>query len=153
MAATSRFAIAVHAASALGYMAARGEDGWIGSPALAESIQTNPVVVRRIVMALARAGLIESQPGRGGGSRLARPAECITLADIYRAVEERETPVLAYNPNPPNPRCPVSSSMRDALTPVFAGVDDAVLAALEKTTLAELVGRVRAKPAAEQKAG
>ena len=148
MAATSRFAIAVHAATALGYKADRGDEGWIGSPALAESIQTNPVVVRRIVMALARAGLIESQPGRGGGSRLARPAESITLADIYRAVEEGETPVLAYNPNPPNPRCEVSSSIRNALTPVFAGVDDAVKAALEKTTLAELVARIGSEHAA-----
>jgi len=143
MAATSRFAIAVHVVTALGYRARLGDNGWIGSPALAESIQTNPVVVRRIVMSLAKAGLIESQPGRGGGSRLARPADSISLAEIYRAVEGGAAPVLAHNPNPPNRGCPVSSSMRDALTPVFAGVDAAVEEALERTSLADVVARVR----------
>lgn len=149
MAATSRFAIAVHAATALAYRVERGDTGWIGSPALAESIRTNPVVVRRIVMALASAGLIESQPGRGGGSRLAKPAGTITLADIYRAVEGGAAPVLAHNPNSPNLACAVSSSMHDALKPVFAEVDSAVEAALERTTLAQVAARVRKRPAAE----
>ncbi|MBB4636867.1 Rrf2 family transcriptional regulator [Longimicrobium terrae] len=147
MAATTRFAIAVHAATALAHRAQREGTAWVGSPALAESIGTNPVVVRRIVMSLAGAGLIESQPGRGGGSRLARPAKAITLADIYRAVEGGNSPVLAHNPNPTNPGCAVSCSMHDALAPVFTEVDAAVESALDRTTLADVVARVRPPPA------
>jgi hypothetical protein len=52
--------------------------------------------------------------------------------------------VLAHNPNPPDRRCAVSCAMRGALAPVFAAVDDAVDAALGRTTLADVVARVAA---------
>jgi Rrf2 family protein len=144
VAANSRFAVAVHALAALAYRGARGE-AWTSSDKLAESIRTNPVVVRRAVAALARAGLVASQPGRGGGARLARAPEDIPLAAVHRAVEAADGGgVLAHNPNPPNRRCAVSCAMRGALTPVFAAVDDAVAQALGRTTLADVVAQVRA---------
>jgi Rrf2 family protein len=144
VAANSRFAVAVHALAALAYRGGRGE-AWTSSDKLAESIRTNPVVVRRAVAALVRAGLVESQAGRGGGARLARAPEDIPLVAVHRALEaDAGRGVLAHNPNPPNRRCPVSCAMRDALTPVFAAVDDAVGRALGRTTLADVVAQVRA---------
>jgi Rrf2 family protein len=137
MAANSRFAVAVHAATALAYRVARG-DTWVSSEQLAESVRTNPVVVRRAVTALVRAGLAEAQPGRGGGARLARPPAEIALADIYRAVEGAGG-VLAHNANAPNRACPVSCGMRRALTPVFAAVESAVDDALGRTTVADVL--------------
>jgi Rrf2 family protein len=118
MAATSRFAVAVHAAAVLAYRGARG-DAWVSSERVAESVGTNPVVVRRVLAALARAGLVETRLGAEGGARLTRRPEDIALVDVYRAVEG-EGAVLAHNANPPNPRCVVSCGMRRALAPVFA---------------------------------
>ena len=44
-------------------------------------------LLARIMAKLARAGLVESEQGRGGGSRLARPASEITLREAAQAVE------------------------------------------------------------------
>ncbi|HEX8852924.1 MAG TPA: Rrf2 family transcriptional regulator, partial [Pyrinomonadaceae bacterium] len=82
MSANSRFAVAVHALTLLAWA---GEEP-VKSEYLACSVNTNPVVIRRILCALARAGLVTSQTGASGGSRLARPAAEITLREVYRAV-------------------------------------------------------------------
>ena len=142
MAATSRFAVAVHALTAIAYRGARGE-AWTTSEQIAESVGTNPVVVRRTLAALARVGLVESQTGRGGGTRLARAPEQISLAAVYRAVEDGDG-VLAHNPNPPNAGCAVSCAMRGALAPVFTAVDTAVDQALGRRTLADVLAQVPA---------
>lgn len=150
MAATSRFAVAVHALAALGYHARR-DDGWMNSERLAESIQTNPVVVRRAIAALGRAGLVEAQTGRGGGARLARTPEQIPLSAVYRAVEGDEA-TLAHNPNPPHAACAVSCAMRGILTPVFTSVDAAVDDALGRVTLADVLAQVDAAERGERTA-
>ncbi|MCB9640959.1 MAG: Rrf2 family transcriptional regulator [Myxococcales bacterium] len=89
----SQMTIAAHILAMLACMNVRGE-GAATSEQLAESIGTNPVVVRRVLAKLQRAGLIESRRGVGGGSILAKPAEEINLRDAYLAVTEKETPIL-----------------------------------------------------------
>jgi DNA-binding IscR family transcriptional regulator len=59
----------------------------IGSQTLAASVNTNPVVVRRLLLALRRARLIETFTGKHGGARLRKRPNDISLADIYDAVE------------------------------------------------------------------
>jgi Rrf2 family protein len=58
------------------------------SEQLGQKIGTHPVVIRRILLTLRRAGLLTSQKGPGGGAKIARPPATISLRDIYRAVEE-----------------------------------------------------------------
>ena len=140
MDANSRFAVAVHTAATLAYRQARGA-GYVSSEQLAASVRTNPVVVRRIIRALARAGVVATKEGKGGGARLARSPRRIALLQIYRAVED-EGSVLAYNPNPPNRSCPVSCGIKDALAPVFGAVDDAVALTLGKATLKDVLDRI-----------
>lgn len=73
MAANSRFAVATHLLVGLGYLPAhtplqdpkKGE--WVNSAHLAESVNTHPVVVRRILGDLRKAGLVISQQGKNGG--------------------------------------------------------------------------------------
>ncbi len=43
--------------------------------------------VSKVLKVLARAGLVESERGKNGGYRLARPAEAISVAEIVDAVE------------------------------------------------------------------
>ena len=60
---------------------------WLGERASADRISTEANVPRRLLASISRAGLVESEQGRGGGSRLARPAREITLRDAVEAAE------------------------------------------------------------------
>jgi Rrf2 family protein len=64
---------------------------WLGERASSDRISAEANVPRRllarILASLSRAGLVESEKGRGGGSRLARPAREITLLDAVEAAE------------------------------------------------------------------
>ena len=83
MATNSRFAIAVHTAAMLAFH--EGEP--VTSEQVACSVRTNPVVIRRILQLLTKAGIVRSQLGKGGGSKLVRSPAKSTLWDLYRAVE------------------------------------------------------------------
>src|SRR5271166_34715 len=96
MSRSSRFVVATHVLSLLAF----GEGEAMTSEYIAGSVNTNPVVVRRILALLVKAGLVGSQEGAGGGVRLAKPAHSINLRDVYVAVEP--DPLFALHPQNPN---------------------------------------------------
>ena len=73
--------MAVHVLAVLAYK----EGEAVTSGLLASSVNTNPVVIRRLLLALQAAGFIETRKGAGLGSRLARAPGRISLAEVYRA--------------------------------------------------------------------
>lgn len=107
---------------------------------LADSINTNPVVVRRILSELQKAGLINTESGRSGGARLAKKAGAITLFDVYNAVDDGE--LFAYNPNDPNKTCSLSCKMKSVLMPVFDAASTALADKLRKIKLSDLVEEI-----------
>lgn len=136
MSGNSRFAVAAHVLTALAYEAT----GSLSSPQLAGSVRTNPVVIRRLVAMLQRAGLVEARAGKAGGVRLARRPESITLLDVFRAVEGGSPFVLPDKPE--NKACAVSCSMKRSLASVLAETDRAMSKSLEKVRISDLVGEV-----------
>ena len=132
MAANSRFAMATHIMTALAV-----KDDKVTSNYLASSINTNPVVVRRILSELQKAGLVNTESGRNGGAVLAKRANGITLYDVYNAVDEGE--LFAYNPNDPNKTCSLSCKMKSVLAPVFDAACSALAEKLKKIKLSDLV--------------
>ena len=74
----SHFALATHALAAL----AIKDDCLVTSSMLAMSVGTNPAFLRMVLGRLKKAGLVELKLGKGGGSKLARPAASITLLDV-----------------------------------------------------------------------
>jgi Rrf2 family protein len=130
---SSRFAVAVHVLTLLAWT---GEEP-LKSEMIAGSVNTNPVVIRRIVCALARAGLVSSQTGAAGGTRLARAAREITLREVYRAVEPRV--IFAMHRQQPNRHCPVGMNIGAALENILAEVDGALDEVLGRTTIEGLV--------------
>lgn len=138
MAKNCRFAVAVHIASVL----ALHPDEPATSEWIAGSVNTNPVVIRRLLSALAKAGLVKSIRGSAGGSVLARRPEDITLLDISRAVEEEEAPALHHQP--PNPACPVGRSIQPVLLRVLDRAEAAREAVLATTLLSEVLAQIRA---------
>ena len=87
---TSRFATAVHILGMLAVEEQRSPGGSTCSREIAESICTHPVVVRKVMAELQRAGIIETRRGAGGGARLARSASDITLRQVYDSVGRDE---------------------------------------------------------------
>jgi DNA-binding IscR family transcriptional regulator len=104
---------------------------------LAASVNTNAVVVRRLLSELRQAGLVVTHKGAGGGANLSRAPETITLGEIYRAVVHG--PSFSHHPHPPNPRCPVGRKIEEVLSDIFAGAQSALEASLERRTLAEVL--------------
>ena len=83
MATNTRLATGVHVL----VMLAGDASATMTSATLAAKLDTNPVVIRRVLSLLGKAGLINSRKGPTGGSRMAKPATAISLADVYSAVE------------------------------------------------------------------
>jgi Rrf2 family protein len=136
MAANSLLAGAVQIVCAIAWRGAQGTN----SERLARSLNTNPVVVRRILKALERDGLVSVRPGRHGGVELLRSPADITLEDIYKAVEPDAGLFVMRERG--NPRCPVNNAMSKALPPLFDAADAAVDAVLRRTKIASLVEKI-----------
>lgn len=129
--------MAVHVLTVLAYK----EGDRVTSTLLAGSVNTNPVIIRRLLLALQRARLVETGKGAGSGSRLSRSPARINLAEIYRAVEDCQP--FATPARKPNAACPVGNCIREALDKVFASAQKALEKDLEQTTLAGLINQVK----------
>lgn len=136
MSASARFAVAAHALVLLEQY--RG--GPLTSSEIAQSVNTNPVVVRRLLGPLGRAGLVTTEPGAKGGVRLARRGAEITLGDVYRAVETAEP--IGGHACKPNERCLIGRGIEKALHLRLDRASAALEAELDQTTIAELLRSV-----------
>src|SRR4030095_11187093 len=126
---SSRFAVAVHI---LALMVGADEEP-IKSDHMAGSVNTNPVVIRRILCSLSRAKLVNSKTGAAGGSRLTRKASQISLLDVYRAVEEGG--VFAPHRQQPSRRCFVGGTIESVLKDVLGEVNLAVEGVLAQSAI------------------
>ena len=133
-----RFAMAIHVLAVLAYK----EGDRVTSALLAGSVNTNPVIIRRLLLALQRAKLVETCKGAGSGSRLSRSPRRINLAEVYRAVENAEP--FASPSRKPNAACPVGRCIRETLDRVFTSAQSALERDLEKTSLADVMDTVKA---------
>ena len=112
----------------------------VGSQRLAASVNTNPVVIRRLLLALRRARLIETFTGKHGGARLWKSPRQISLVDIYDAVEPR--PVIPVNERRAFKKCHVSCNMKSIMSRVAESTEEAVRKHLRGISLAQLVRKV-----------
>jgi len=136
MSANSRLAVATHIVTLL----AAKEREFVCSDHIAKSVCTNPVVIRRLIARLAKAGIVESKLGKCGGARLARGSNKITLRDIYCAVDD---PPFSQPSKPENKHCAVSCLMRRTIAEVFSETERLLERKLGKTTIADLVAQLR----------
>lgn len=129
--------MAVHVLAMLAY-----KDGdRVTSELLARSVNTNPVVVRRLLLVLQQARLVETRKGAGFGSRLSRSAARINLGEVFSAVEQEEAFCLPRKK--PNQACPVGHCIQAALERVFSSARQALEQDLAKTTLADVLKMVQ----------
>lgn len=134
MAASCRFAFAVHVLAVLALQqAVRGAC----SDKLARSVNTNPVVIRRLLSQLRRAGFVTTQKGAGGGASLACAPEAIGLDAVYRATQPAAS--FGSHPHQPNQRCPVGAGIERVLNEVFTSAQTALETELARRTMADVL--------------
>lgn len=119
------------------------KDYKVTSDFIAGSTGMNPVIIRKILGKLQAAGIVETKAGVGG-STLSKPAEKITLLDVYKAVsEETDDNRSVFNfHSDPNPKCPVGSKIHAVLDEPLEQAQKAMEEELSKTTIQELLGKI-----------
>ncbi len=136
MAANSQFATAVHVLTIL----AKNNKERVKSDYIAGSVNTNPVVIRRLLSSLQEANLVESQVGVAGGTFLAKRPKDIRLSEIYKAVSCGE--VFALHPNKPDENCPVGKNIAAILCELQKEIDKTVEEKLNQYTLRDLIEKI-----------
>jgi Rrf2 family protein len=109
-------------------------DGPLKSEAIAQAQAIPPKFLENILSELRRASIVESRRGAEGGWWLARPAEEITLADVFRAVEGPLANVRGSLPE----ETTYAGAARE-LREVWIALRASLRAVLERTTLADVV--------------
>ncbi|WP_256759405.1 Rrf2 family transcriptional regulator [Cohnella sp. WQ 127256] len=131
---SSRFSIAVHILSLLAISpSAHGTSDWI-----AGSVGTNPVIIRRVLGQLKKAGLVTVRAG-SGGAFLLKGLDEIHLLDVYRAVDVVEEGQLFHIHGEPNPQCPVGANIEAVLQLLLSRAQEAMESVLADITMEELV--------------
>ena len=139
MGTSTRFAVGVHLLTAL----AANPGKILRSEDVADSANTNPVVVRRLFSLMTSAGLIRARLGPGGGFELARPAGDITLRDVFAALESGE--LFTEHRSPPKASCPVGAHILSVLREATAPAVEALEEELSRTTIADIAVEVLAR--------
>ncbi|CAL9285229.1 Rrf2 family transcriptional regulator [Streptomyces sp. WAC04189] len=135
---SSRSAVAIHALA----MLAHRRGGSLTSAEIADSLDSNPVLVRRVLGRLRDAQLVRSTDGRGGGWSLARTPRDITLHDAYAAVEGGR--VFSRHPHPPSGACVIGRNIGALLDVEFRSAERALEEQLGRTTIAALLQQILA---------
>lgn len=107
-------------------------DAVLTTGGIAQELQIPYNHLTKVVQDLARSGFVTSQRGAGGGIRLARPADMITLGEVVRCLERRHATVECFRAD--GGACLLTPNCR--LKPQLAAAREAFLAELDKTSVA-----------------
>lgn len=130
---TSRFTVAVHTLLVIYFFEGKEKTT---SEFIAASVNVNPVVIRRALLSLKAAGMVEVKAGSGGAS-IVKDLKDITLFDVYRAVDSVDGDIFHFHENP-NPACAVGKNIHAVLDTHLADAQRALENELKKVTLYEL---------------
>lgn len=136
MATNSRFSIAVHVLT----MLARSGGERLNSDCIAKSVNTNAVVIRRLLYGLQAANLVASQVGAAGGTSLAREPKNIRLSEVYDAVARGD--VFLLHPNKPNQDCPIGKNIEAILCGLQKEIDRSIEEKLAQYTLRDVIEKI-----------
>ena len=131
---TSRFTVALHIFTCVEVFK---DEYKVTSDFLAGSINTNPVIIRKILTQLKNAGLIEVARGTGGIT-VTKPLSEITFYDVYEAIEPVENGDLFRFHENPNPECPVGRNIHKLLDQKLQAIQGAMENEMKRYTIEDL---------------
>lgn len=140
MSISSRFAVGIHILALIEL----NKEGVTSSEFLASSVNTNPAVIRKLMGMLKKAGLIEVHPGIAG-AKLTKELSCITLFDVYKAVNVVQEKELFSIHESPHPECPVGRNIQNTIEPLFTAAQLAMEKVLRNVTLEDVVKDIATK--------
>lgn len=126
------------------------KDGPVTSEVLAKAMDTNPVVLRRVMAGLREQGYVQSEKGHGGGWTLACDLAKVTMRDVYNALGSPS--LLAIGNRTEAPGCVVEEAVNAALCKSFEDAESLLLSRLGEVTLAALSEDVRRRLATRSRA-
>ena len=118
------------------------------SEQLSRCLGTNPVVVRRTMGFLRRAGIVASEKGQAGGWRISSDLSSITLRDLHTALEEPE--IFAIGHRHEAPECLVEQAVNAALDAAIADAETLLLRRMGEVSLADLAADFAQRHAARR---
>ncbi|HTN76685.1 MAG TPA: Rrf2 family transcriptional regulator [Pirellulaceae bacterium] len=121
----------------------------VTSEDLSKMMDTNPVVIRRVMAGLRRQGYVQSEKGHGGGWTLACDLSQVTLRDIYVALDSPT--LLAIGNRTEAPGCLVEQAVNAALQQAFQDAEELLLTRFGEVTLAMLSADCQARLVARGK--
>ena len=131
---SSRFTIAVHALICIETFK---NDYKVTSDFLASSVNVNPVVIRRLLQQLKKAGIVNVIRG-SGGAEVKKPLNEITLLDIYNAVECVEGELFHFHENP-SKLCPVGKNIHAILDTRLEEIQRAMENEMKSVTIQDVI--------------
>jgi len=136
MSTSTRFAVAVHVLTSIALQ--KGKP--VPSDMIADSANSHPTVIRRILGMLNSAGITTAQLGKGGGALLTKPSKTITLLDIYKSVEADL--LFATHRSTPNQDCIIGRNILPILTLTMDEAQLALERKLKSVTLRDIASAV-----------
>jgi DNA-binding IscR family transcriptional regulator len=135
---SSRFSVAIHILALLELTKREVPT----SSYIAQSVKTNPVVIRRILGMLKVAGLVKVNRG-SGGSYLLKSSSDITLLNIYKAVSSDKDVSLFKKQSEPNYNCPVGANILSVIEPAMIAAQEAMEFELTKVTMEDITEQLK----------
>lgn len=132
----SQLPIALHI---VGFLAAANGPP-LTSERMAKVYGTSPVVLRRVLSKLKKAGLVQTIRGINGGSVLARAPSAINLREVFEAVQDDKPVLPEYSTNCSGAAAPV---LGHYLSELFAEAEEALMLKLEAVSVAQMDRVVR----------
>ncbi len=131
----SRLAVAIH----IMVLVASNSRELLSSDMIASSVNTNPVVIRRMSGMLKKAGLLTSRAGITGSELTKDPAD-ISLLDIFKAVEPKDELFAVHEKT--NPNCEVGKNIQSTLDVTFDRVQQAMENELANQSLKDVMNHL-----------
>ncbi len=132
---SSRFTIAIHIFACIDTFK---DEYKLTSDFLAGSVNVNPVIIRKVMQQLKRAGLINVARGTGG-IEPAKPLDEITLLDIFKAVDSIEDEQLFHFHENPNTACPVGRNIHKGLDDKLESIQQAMEQRMAEITIKDVI--------------
>lgn len=107
---------------------------------IAGSLESDSTFLRRIMALLTREHIVQAREGRDGGYRLAKPAETISLAEVYQALNVIDA--LSVGLFDSTTDCPLGQGMRKVFDEIAEEVQQSLLRILARYTIADLARSV-----------
>jgi len=133
----NQFSVGVHIMTALGDH--HGEQ--VTSAHLTASVRAHDSQVRSVLSKLVKARLVVTSRGRNGFSSLSRPANKISMLEIYKAVAA--PPVFSIHEYPKAKTCRTSCTHKQAMVELLEDTQRAFETRLSQRMLSEMVKKAR----------